>query len=234
MTRRIVPAAMRLYDAADSAKLTSMLNLDSTGVLLVDRARRLRVVDGPRGGPGSAAISAASTTASTWVAGQRRPGGTASTSRSPSTTPRRRRRCSARPTRARASRPCLACTDAKKRTIEEGFAEYGARYTCALLALVPVGRDDLRPLLRRRRPGGSGRRRSHCTTACGTRPSRRRWPTAGSSTSTTASASSSGASCARSTGRGLRPHARQSRTPGIPDGIMNPGKLGFGAPRTGW
>ena len=35
MTRRIVPAAMRLYDEADSAKLTSMLKLDTTGVLLI-------------------------------------------------------------------------------------------------------------------------------------------------------------------------------------------------------
>src|SRR4028119_45531 len=35
MTRRILPAAMRLYDEADSAKLTSMLHLDTTGVLLI-------------------------------------------------------------------------------------------------------------------------------------------------------------------------------------------------------
>jgi alkyldihydroxyacetonephosphate synthase len=35
MTRRIVPAAMRLYDEADSARLTSMLDLDTAGVLLI-------------------------------------------------------------------------------------------------------------------------------------------------------------------------------------------------------
>ena len=128
-------------------------------------------------------------------------GGTASTSRSPSTTPRRRRRCSAPPTPARASRRCPRLYESQEAHDRGGVRRVRRPLHCALLALVPVGRDALRPLLRRRRAGGPGRRRWRCTTACGTRPSRPRWPTAASSTSTTASASSSGGSCARSTAR---------------------------------
>jgi alkyldihydroxyacetonephosphate synthase len=137
MTRRIVPAAMRLYDEADSAKLTSMLNLASAGVLLVvvldgyedsmdleeERIRTVTVVnDGVDLGAGPA---------QTWWDGKYEPFA--------------KRNAPAPPTVFGTTDTCARFAslpglyEAKKRTIEEGFAEYGARYTAHFSHWFPWG-----------------------------------------------------------------------------------------------
>jgi len=133
MTRRVVPAAMRLYDEADSAKLTSMLNLDTAGVLLIvvldgDESAmaleedRIRAVcdqgDYVDLGPGPA---------QTWWDGKYEPFAKHNAPAPPTV-------FGTTDTCARfAALPGLY--EAKKRTIEEGFAEYGARYTALVETL---------------------------------------------------------------------------------------------------
>jgi alkyldihydroxyacetonephosphate synthase len=127
MTRRIVPAAMRLYDEADSAKLTGYLDLDLQGVLLVvvldgreavmdlDAAAFADVVasaDGRDLGPEPAR---------TWWDGKYEPYAKGKAPEPPTIfgTTDTVCRFEALPGMYRA----------KKKAIEEGFARHGARYT---------------------------------------------------------------------------------------------------------
>ena len=77
---------------------------------------------------------------------------------------------------------------------ERGHREGLRRVECALhrslLALVPLGRDGIRPLHHRRAAHGRRMKRCNCTTVSGPRRPERPSPTAACSTSTMASASS--------------------------------------------
>jgi len=137
MTRRIVPAAMRLYDEADSAKLTSMFDLATSGVLLIvvldgfDDAMALEEravrelcagVDGVDLGGGPA---------QTWWDGKYEPFA--------------KHNAPAPPTIFGTTDTCARFSvlpglyAAKKRTIEEGFASWGARYTAHFSHWYPWG-----------------------------------------------------------------------------------------------
>lgn len=230
MTRRIVPAAMRLYDEADSAKLTAMLDLDTTGVLLVvvldgtEDAMALeergiagicRDIGGADLGPGPA---------QTWWDGKYEPFS--------------KQNAPAPPTIFGTTDTCARFVDlpglyrAKKRTIEEGFAQYGARYTAHFSHWYPWGGmiydrfyvddgpDDPEAALELHD---------------------RLWDAAVETSLAGRGIINEHHGVGLKLGRFMRPQHGEAfellvalKNAWDPDGIMNPGKLGFGAPRSGW
>lgn len=228
MTRRIVPAAMRLYDEADTAKHAAMLDIDVTGVLLV------LVLDGS---PESMALERRAiedccsdaealgpVPASRWWEGRDEPFS--------------RRHFPAPPT-------LFGTTDtaarfahlpglyrAKKRAIEEGFAEYGARYTAHLSHWYPWGAmiydrfyvDD-----------------APADPAAALALHDRLWDAAVAAALDYGGIINDHHGIGLKLGRFMRPQYGTAfdllvaiKNAWDPDGIMNPGKLGFGAPRTTW
>ena len=231
MVRRIVPAAMRLYDPADSAKLTAMLDIDHDGVLLVI------VLDGFEAAmaleqAGIAAIAARN-------AGQRSrrrargdAGGTASTSRSA------KHNAPAPPTIFGTTDTCARFADLprlyreKKRTIEEGFAEYGARYTCHFSHWYPWGGMLYDRFYVDDAPEDP---------AAALALHDRLWDAAVATSLANGGIINEHHGVGLKLGRFMRPQYGEAfdlmkavKDAWDPDGIMNPGKLGFGAPRTGW
>lgn len=230
MVGRIVPAAMRLYDEADSAKLTQMLDLDTAGVLLIlmldgdEDATALEqrgiesiaaANDGRPLGPGPA---------ETWWDGKYEP---FSTHNAP-----------APPTVFGTTDTCARFADlpalyhAKKRTIEEGFAHLGARYTAHFSHWFPWG-----GMIYDRFYVDDGPTDAEEALALHDEL----WNAA------VATSLANGGTINEHHGVGLKlgRFMRAQHGPAFdlllaikdawdPDGIMNPGKLGFGAPRTGW
>lgn len=230
MTRRIVPAAMRLYDEADSAKLTAMLDLDTAGVLLII------VLDGADASmeleeKGIQAISATTdgvdlgnSPAETWWDGKYEPFA--------------KDNAPAPPTVFGTTDTCARFTalprlyQAKKQTIEAGFADYGARYTAHFSHWYPWGGmiydrfyvddgpDDLDEALALHD---------------------RLWDAAIAASLANGGIVNEHHGVGLKLGRFMRPQYGPAfdlmlaiKNAWDPDGIMNPGKLGFGAPRSGW
>ena len=230
MTHRIVPAAMRLYDEADSAKLTSYLDLGTVGVLLVvvldgyedflaleeravrDIATRNEGIDL---GPGPA---------ETWWEGKYEPFA-----------------------KGKAPEPPLifGTTDTcgrfadlprlyreKKRTIEEGFADLDARYTCHFSHWFPWGGM----LYDRFYVDGSDLEPEDALALHD-----RLWDAAVTTSLRNGGTINEHHGVGLKLGRFMRAQHGEAfellkaiKEAWDPDGIMNPGKLGFGAPRAGW
>jgi alkyldihydroxyacetonephosphate synthase len=228
MTRRIVPAAMRLYDEADSAKLTSMLNLASAGVLLVvvldgyedsmdleeERIRTVTVVnDGVDLGAGPA---------QTWWDGKYEPFA--------------KRNAPAPPTVFGTTDTCARFAslpglyEAKKRTIEEGFAEYGARYTAHFSHWFPWGGMIYDRFYVDDAPDDPDEALALHD---------RLWNAAIETSLANGGVVNEHHGIGLKLGRFMRPQYGVGfdlllavKNAWDPDGIMNPGKLGFGAPRS--
>lgn len=229
-TRRIAPAAMRLYDEADSAKLTSMLGLDTAGVLLILvldgfedvmalEQRRVEEIcarqSGRDLGPGPAR---------TWWEGKYEPFAKHNAPAPPTV-------FGTTDTCARfAALPGLY--EAKKRAIEEGFAKYSARYTAHFSHWYPWGGmiydrfyvddapDDPEEALALHD---------------------RLWNAAITTSLQHGGVINEHHGIGVKLGRFMRPQYGPAfdllhgiKKAWDPDGIMNPGKLGFGAPRSGW
>lgn len=229
MTRRIVPAAMRLYDEADSAKLTSMLSLDTSGVLLIVvldghessmtlEEERIRaacdVNDGVDLGAGPA---------QTWWDAKYEPFAKHNAPAPPMV-------FGTTDTCARfAALPGLY--EAKKRTIEEGFAEYGARYTAHFSHWFPWGGMIYDRFYVDDAPDDPDEALALHD---------RLWNAAVETSLEHGGVINEHHGVGLKLGRFMRPQYGSAfdvmlavKNAWDPDGIMNPGKLGFGAPRTG-
>jgi alkyldihydroxyacetonephosphate synthase len=230
MTRRIIPAAMRLYDEADSAKLTAMLDLDTAGVLLII------VLDGFESAMAleeqgirdicerNAARDLGGGPAQTWWDGKYEPFSKHNAPAPPTV-------FGTTDTCARfAALPGLY--DAKKKVIEEGFAEYGARYTAHFSHWYPWGGMIYDRFYVDNAPDDPDEALALHD---------RLWNAA------IETSLDNGGIINEHHGIGLKlgRFMRQQYGPAFdlmlaiknawdPDGIMNPGKLGFGAPRSGW
>jgi len=230
MTSRIVPAVMRLYDEADSAKLTSMLDLGASGVLLIivldgtdaSTALEQRAIEAVCDGKGGVGLG--SGPAETWWDGKYEPFS--------------KHNAPAPPTVFGTTDTCARFVDlqglyrAKKRAIEEGFAEYGARYTAHFSHWYPWG-----AMIYDRFYVDGGPDDPDEALALHDRL----WDAA-----VTASLANGGIindhhGVGLKLGRFMRPQYGEAfdlmvaiKNAWDPDGIMNPGKLGFGAPRSGW
>lgn len=230
MTRRIVPAAMRLYDEADSAKLTSMLNLDTAGVLLIIvldgfessmvlEEERIRAVcdrgDGVDLGAGPA---------QTWWDGKYEPFS--------------KHNAPAPPTVFGTTDTCARFSalpglyEAKKRAIEEGFAEYGARYTAHFSHWYPWGGMIYDRFYVDDGPDDPDEAQALHD---------RLWNAAITTSLQHGGVINEHHGVGLKLGRFMRPQYGAAfdlllavKNAWDPDGIMNPGKLGFGAPRSGW
>jgi alkyldihydroxyacetonephosphate synthase len=228
MTRRIVPAAMRLYDEADSAKLTSMLSLESAGVLLIVvldgyessmdlEEERIRAVahlgDGVDLGAGPA---------QTWWDGKYEPFS--------------KHNAPAPPTIFGTTDTCARFAalpglyEAKKKTIEEGFAEYGARYTAHFSHWYPWG-----GMIYDRFYVDDGPTDPDEALALHDRL----WNAAVETSLANGGVINEHHGIGLKLGRFMRPQYGSAfdvmlavKNAWDPDGIMNPGKLGFGAPRS--
>ncbi|HVM19187.1 MAG TPA: FAD-binding oxidoreductase [Egibacteraceae bacterium] len=230
MTRRIWPAAMRLYDEADSAKLTAMLDLERAGVLLIivlDGAEDFmsleqKVIaeisertDGRDLGPGPA---------QTWWDGKYEPFAKGNAPAPPTI-------FGTTDTCARfAALPGLY--EAKKRTIEEGFAQYGARYTCHFSHWYPWG-----GMLYDRFYVDDAPEDPDEALALHDRL----WDAAVATSLANGGVINEHHGIGLKLGRFMRPQYGATfdlmlalKRAWDPDGIMNPGKLGFGAPKSGW
>ncbi len=230
MTRRILPAAMRLYDEADSAKLTSMLDLATGGVLLVV------VLDGSEAAmaleqaaieaicAGNAAVDLGGGPAETWWNGKYEP---FSKSNAP-----------APPTVFGTTDTCARFADlprlyhAKKRTIEEGFADYGARYTAHFSHWYPWGAMIYDRFYVDTAPDDPAEALALHD---------RLWDAAVATSLANGGIINDHHGVGLKLGRFMRPQygtafdlLLATKKAWDPDGIMNPGKLGFGAPRSGW
>jgi len=229
MTRRIVPAAMRLYDDADSTRLTSMLNLDSAGVLLIIvldghessmdlEEQRIRAVceggDGADLGAGPAQI---------WWDGKYEPFSKHNAPAPPLVfgTTDTVARFSALP----------GLYEAKKRTIEEGFAEYGARYTAHFSHWYPWGGMIYDRFYVDDAPDDPDEALALHD---------RLWNAAVETSLAHGGVINEHHGIGLKLGRFMRPQYGSAfdvmlavKNAWDPDGIMNPGKLGFGAPRAG-
>jgi alkyldihydroxyacetonephosphate synthase len=230
MIRRLRPAAMRLYDEADSEKLTSMLDLKTGGVLLII------VLDGSpdaisleERGVAQAClecdgIDIGGGPAETWWEGKYEPFskhnapapplifGTTDTCARFSALPRLYRE--------------------KKRTIEAGFAEYGARYTCHFSHWYPWGGM----LYDRFYVDGSALDPDEALALHD-----RLWDAAVATSLANGGIVNEHHGIGLKLGRFMRPQLGEAfdlllgiKHAWDPQGIMNPGKLGFGAPRTAW
>jgi alkyldihydroxyacetonephosphate synthase len=230
MTRRIVPAAMRLYDEADSAKLTEMLGLDTTGVLLIlvldgsqesmaleekGIAEVSRMQDGVDLGPRAA---------ETWWDGKYEPFS--------------KRNAPAPPTVFGTTDTCARFAAlpglyrAKKHTIEKGFAEYGARYTAHFSHWYPWGGMIYDRFYVDDGPDDP-------TEALALHD--RLWDAAVATSLANGGIINEHHGVGLKLGRFMRPQYGPGfdlmlalKNAWDPDGIMNPGKLGFGAPKSGW
>ena len=228
MTRRIVPAAMRLYDEADSAKLTSMLDLDSTGVLLIVvldgyessmdlEEERIRAVSDINDG-----IDLGAGPARTWWDGKYEPFAKHNAPAPPTV-------FGTTDTCARfAALPGLY--EAKKRTIEDGFAEYGARYTAHFSHWYPWG-----GMIYDRFYVDDGPEDPDEALALHDRL----WNAAIETSLANGGVINEHHGIGLKLGRFMRPQYGAAfdvmlavKDAWDPDGIMNPGKLGFGAPRS--
>ncbi len=228
MTRRIVPAAMRLYDEADSAKLTSMLNLASAGVLLVvvldgyedsmdlEEARIRSVTDLNDG------IDLGSGPAETWWDGKYEPFAKHNAPAPPTV-------FGTTDTCARfAALPGLY--EAKKRTIEEGFADFGARYTAHFSHWYPWGGMIYDRFYVDDAPDDPDEALALHD---------RLWNAAIATSLANGGVVNEHHGIGLKLGRFMRPQYGSGfdlllavKNAWDPDGIMNPGKLGFGAPRS--
>ena len=228
MTRRIVPAAMRLYDEADSAKLTSMLNLDSAGVLLIVvldgyessmdlEEERIRAVSDLKDG-----IDLGSGPAHTWWDGKYEPFA--------------KHNAPAPPMVFGTTDTCARFADlpglyeAKKRTIEEGFAEYGARYTAHFSHWYPWGGMIYDRFYVDEAPDDPDEALALHD---------RLWNAAIETSLANGGVVNEHHGIGLKLGRFMRPQYGSGfdlllavKEAWDPDGIMNPGKLGFGAPRS--
>jgi alkyldihydroxyacetonephosphate synthase len=230
MTRRIVPAAMRLYDEADSAKLTAMLDLDTAGVLLIivldgsEESMALeekgilevaRTQDGVDLGGGPA---------ETWWDGKYEPFSKHNAPAPPTV-------FGTTDTCARfAALPGLY--DAKKRTVEEGFAEYGARYTAHFSHWYPWGGMIYDRFYVDDAPEDPDEALALHD---------RLWDAAIATSLANGGIINEHHGVGLKLGRFMRPQYGAAfdlmlavKNAWDPDGIMNPGKLGFGAPRSAW
>jgi alkyldihydroxyacetonephosphate synthase len=229
MTRRILPAAMRLYDEADSAKLTSMLNLDTTGVLLIivldgDESsmaleeERIRAVCDVNDG-----VDLGAGPAQTWWDGKYEPFAKHNAPAPPMV-------FGTTDTCARfAALPTLY--EAKKRTIEEGFADYGARYTAHFSHWYPWGGMIYDRFYVDEAPEDPDEALALHD---------RLWNAAVETSLQHGGVINEHHGVGLKLGRFMRPQYGAAfdvmlavKNAWDPDGIMNPGKLGFGAPRSG-
>jgi alkyldihydroxyacetonephosphate synthase len=229
MTRRIVPAAMRLYDEADSAKLTSMLKLDTTGVLLIlvldgDEAsmaieeQRIRAVVDVNDG-----VDLGGGPAQTWWDGKYEPFAKHNAPAPPLVfgTTDTCARFSALP----------GLYEAKKRTIEQGFAEYGATYTAHFSHWFPWGGMIYDRFYVDNAPEDPDEALALHD---------RLWNAAVETSLAHGGVINEHHGVGLKLGRFMRPQYGPAfnvmlavKNAWDPDGIMNPGKLGFGAPRSG-
>lgn len=226
MTRRVVPAAMRLYDEADSAKLTEMIDVGTDGVLLVimlDGADHAMAVE-------QEAIAEVCTDgmdlgrgpAESWWKGKYQP---YTDENAP-----------APPTLFGTVDTCARFVDlpglyhAKKRAIEEGFAEYGARYTAHFSHWYPWGGMIYDRFYVDEPPEDpSAALALHD----------RLWDAAVHTSLANGGIINDHHGVGLKLGRFMRPQHGEAfdlmlaiKNAWDPDGIMNPGKLGFGAPRS--
>jgi alkyldihydroxyacetonephosphate synthase len=230
MTRRILPAAMRLYDEADSAKLTSMLKLDTAGVLLILvldgyesamalEEQRIREVCALNDG-----VDVGAGPAQTWWDGKYEPFSKHNAPAPPMV-------FGTTDTCARfAALPGLY--EAKKRTIEERFAEYGARYTAHFSHWYPWGGMIYDRFYVDEAPADPDEALALHD---------RLWNAAVETSLTHGGVINEHHGIGLKLGRFMRPQYGAAfdvmlavKSAWDPDGIMNPGKLGFGAPRSGW
>lgn len=230
MTRRIVPAAMRLYDEADSAKLTSMLDLDTAGVLLIvvldgdqptmaREEERIREIGEPAG-----SVDLGAGPARAWWDGKYEPFAKHNAPAPPMV-------FGTTDTCARfAALPGLYA--AKKRTIEEGFAEYGARYTAHFSHWFPWGGMIYDRFYVDHAPDDPDEALALHD---------RLWDAAVATSLANGGVINEHHGVGLKLGRFMRPQHGSAfdlllaiKNAWDPDGIMNPGKLGFGAPRSGW
>lgn len=230
MTRRLVPAALRLYDEADSAKLTSMLDLSTEGVLLIV------VLDGTEAAmaleqqaieeicAANDAVDLGGGPAQTWWDGKYEPFS--------------KHNAPAPPTVFGTTDSCARFVDlpglyrAKKRTIEEGFAEYGARYTAHFSHWYPWGAMIYDRFSIDQAPQDPGEALALHD---------RLWDAAVRTSLDNGGIINDHHGVGLKLGRFMRPQHGAAfdlmlaiKHAWDPDGIMNPGKLGFGAPRSGW
>jgi alkyldihydroxyacetonephosphate synthase len=229
MTRRIIPAAMRLYDEADSEKLTAMLDLDSAGVLLIvvldgsedsmtlEQRGILDVCDRNAGsdlGPGPA---------QTWWDGKYEPFA--------------KHNAPAPPTVFGTTDTCARFValpglyEAKKRTIEEGFASYGARYTAHFSHWYPWGGMIYDRFYVDEAPDDPDEALALHD---------RLWNAAVATSLEHGGIINEHHGIGLKLGRFMRPQYGAAfdlmlaiKNAWDPEGIMNPGKLGFGAPKAG-
>ena len=228
MTQRIVPAAMRLYDEADSGKLTSMLRLQTAGVLFIlvldgheasmaveeDRIRAVCAVnDGVDLGEGPA---------QTWWDGKYEPFA--------------KHNAPAPPLMFGTTDTCARFSalpglyEAKKRTIEEGFAEYGATYTAHFSHWFPWGGMIYDRFYVDSAPDDPDEALALHD---------RLWNAAIETSLAHGGVINEHHGVGLKLGRFMRPQHGSAfdvmlavKNAWDPDGIMNPGKLGFGAPRS--
>jgi alkyldihydroxyacetonephosphate synthase len=230
MTRRVIPAAMRLYDEADSAKLTAMLDLGTSGVLLIivldgtDEAMALEheTIDGICAGLAGTDLGRGP--AESWWDGKYEPFS--------------KQNAPAPPTIFGTTDTCARFSAlpglyrAKKRIIEEGFAEYGARYTAHFSHWFPWG-----GMIYDRFYVDGGPEEPEAALALHDRL----WDAAVATSLEHGGTINEHHGVGLKLGRFMRPQHGAAfdlltavKNAWDPDGIMNPGKLGFGAPRSGW
>jgi alkyldihydroxyacetonephosphate synthase len=230
MTRRIVPAAMRLYDEADSAKLTSMLDLDTSGVLMVimldgtEETMTLEEAAIAAACAESDAVDLGSGPAQTWWEGKYEPFNKGN--------------APAPPQVFGTTDTCARFVDlpglyaAKKRTIEEDFSEYGARYTAHFSHWYAWGAMIYDRFYVDQAPEDPEEALALHD---------RLWDAAVATSLANGGIINDHHGVGLKLGRYMRPQHGAAfdyllaiKNAWDPDGIMNPGKLGFGAPRSGW
>lgn len=230
MINRIVPAAMRLYDEADSAKLTSMLDIDTSGVLMIvvldgdDASMELEQQAIMAVCAGNDATDLGTEPAERWWDGKYEPFKEGNAPAPPQV-------FGTTDTCARfADLPGLYA--AKKRTIEEGFAAYGARYTAHLSHWYPWGAMIYDRFYIDEAPEDPDEALALHD---------RLWDAAVATSLANGGIINDHHGVGLKLGRFMRPQYGEAFTlmqaikdAWDPDGIMNPGKLGFGAPRSGW
>jgi alkyldihydroxyacetonephosphate synthase len=230
MVGRIVPAAMRLYDEADSAKLTEYLDLDTAGVLLIimldgdEAAMDLEQRGIEAIGAGGGGISIGPEPAERWWEGKY--------------TPFAKGNLPEPPTIFGTTDTCARFADlpglyhAKKRTIEEGFADVGARYTAHFSHWFPWG-----GMIYDRFYVDDGPTDPDEAMALHDRL----WTAAVTTSLAHGGTINEHHGVGLKLGRFMRLQHGEAfsllqaiKDTWDPDGIMNPGKLGFGAPKGNW